>query len=108
MLSGDRESEIITVDNRRPLVEDLVYDRAKARLSGVARDRSSLIHQIEYSVNGAEWQLVSPIDGVFDNSEERFVIKITDPEAAYWVAVRAIDAEGNAGVERLKIEKEVE
>ena len=108
MLSGDRESEIITVDNRRPLVEDLVYDRAKARLSGVARDRSSLIHQIEYSVNGAEWQLVSPIDGVFDNSEERFVIKITDPKAAHWVAVRAIDAEGNAGVERLKIEKEVE
>jgi hypothetical protein len=108
MLSGDRESEIITVDNRRPLVEDLVYDRAKARLSGVARDRSSLIHQIEYAVNGAEWQLVSPIDGVFDNREERFVIRITDPKAAHWVAVRAIDAEGNAGVERLKIEKEVE
>ena len=107
-LSGDRESRIVIVDNRRPLVEDLAYDRAKGHLSGVARDSSSLIRRIEYSVDGGEWQLASPLDGVFDNMEEQFVIQLGDDGAAHWVAVRVMDEEGNVGVERLKVEKKVE
>ena len=92
------------VDNTRPQVLQLSFDAASALLKGVTRDNLSLIRFLEYSVDGGEWKFFTPKDGVFDDREEAFEVKVGTLSAGpHSIAVRATDEEGNVGVEKTSV-----
>jgi hypothetical protein len=103
-LSDEKVSDLVKVDNTRPQVQQLVYDVAGGILKGIARDNLSLIRYLEYSIDGGEWKFFAPKDGVFDDREEAFEVKL-GPLAAglHFIAVRATDEDGNMGVEKVSI-----
>ncbi len=103
-LTDEKVSDLIKVDNTRPQVLQLAYDAASGVLKGVAHDNLSLIRYLEYSVDGGEWKMFAPKDGVFDDREEAFEVKV-GPLASgpHFIAVRATDEEGNVGVEKVSV-----
>ena len=103
-LTDEKISDLVKVDNTRPQVLQLSYAASGGILQGVARDNLSQIRQLEYSVDGGEWKFFAPKDGVFDDREEAFEVKV-GPLAAgpHSIAVRATDAEGNIGVEKVSV-----
>lgn len=103
-LTDEKVSDPVKVDNTRPQVLQLSFDAAKSTLTGTTRDNLSLIRFLEYSVDGGDWKFFAPKDGVFDDREEAFEVKL-DPLAsgAHYIAVRATDEEGNVGVEKISV-----
>jgi sugar lactone lactonase YvrE len=101
-LADEKISEPVKVDNRRPDVVNLAFNNNT--LTGIARDNLSLIRNLEYSVDGGDWKFFAPKDGVFDDREETFEVKL-DPlkPGPHTIAVRATDEEGNIGVEKLSV-----
>jgi len=103
-LMDEKVSDLIKVDNTRPQVLQLAYDAASGVLKGVARDNLSLIRYLEFSVDGGEWKFFAPKDGVFDDREEAFEVKIGPLGLGpHSIAVRATDEEGNVGVEKVSV-----
>lgn len=103
-LSDEKASDIFKIDNRPPEVAQLAIDPATTALTGVARDSLSLIRYLEYSVDGGEWKFFGPKDGVFDDREETFEVKLPKLEPGpHSIAVRATDEEGNVGVEKIAL-----
>ena len=103
-LSDGRISDLVKVDNTRPQVQQLAYDAAGGILKGMARDNLSLIRYLEYSVDGGEWKFFAPKDGVFDDREEAFEVKVGPlTTGLHFIAVRATDEDGNIGVEKVSV-----
>ena len=103
-LTDEKISELVKVDNTRPQVQQLAYDPVGGILKGTARDNLSLIRYLEYSVDGGEWKFFAPKDGVFDDREEAFEVKIGPlPADLHFIAVRATDEDGNIGVEKASV-----
>ncbi len=100
-LTDQKTSDPIKVNNSRPLVTGLAYDAGVLR--GIARDKLSLIRFLEYSVDGGEWKFFAPADGVFDDREESFAVKLALAAGPHTIAVRATDEDGNMGVEKTAI-----
>jgi hypothetical protein len=101
-LTDEAISEPVKVDNTRPVVVNLVL--TGDMLTGIARDNLSLLRYLEYAVDGGEWKFFGPKDGVFDDREEAFEVKL-DPlkPGPHSIAVRATDDEGNIGVEKTAV-----
>jgi len=104
-LTTERESERFVVDNTPPVVDEL-----KAEISGaqkaatvrfVARDATSSIDRAQYSVDGGDWIIVMPKNGISDAPEERYEFSISLPGSTvrgeHTVAVRAYDRFENVG-----------
>jgi len=103
-LTDEKVSDPFKVDNTRPDVRTLAYDAATGVLTGTARDALSLIQFLEYSVDGGDWKYFAPKDGLFDDREKAFEVKLPALAAGeHYIAVRATDAEGNVGVEKITV-----
>jgi len=101
-LTDETISEPVKVDNRRPEVVQLTYEAGK--LSGIARDNLSIIRFLEYTVDGGDWKFFTAKDGVFDDREEAFEVKLDALKPGlHFIAVRATDEEGNVGVEKTTV-----
>ena len=102
-LSCQLESEPILVDNHAPKVQKLAY--RGGRLSGEAKDDTSPIAKLEYAIDGREWHLFEPKDGLFDASSEPFDLALSfKEEGEHIVAVRATDAAGNMAAAELVLQ----
>jgi WD40 repeat protein len=113
-LKTERESERFEVDNTPPAIEGLSADTWN-RCTGVcsdatvvvkftARDASSSIDRAQYSVDGGDWMLVAPTNGVSDAPEEHYQFSLsfawTAPSTSqreHTIAVRAYDRFENVG-----------
>jgi hypothetical protein len=103
-LTDEKVSDLVKVDNTRPQVRQLAYDAAGGILKGTAGDNLSLIRYLEYSIDGGEWKFFAPKDGVFDDREEAFEVKLSPlTTGLHFIAVRATDEDGNIGVEKLSV-----
>jgi outer membrane protein assembly factor BamB len=95
-LDASLESAPILVDNRKPEVVGLVAKYPF--VSGRARDDQSPLTSLEYAVDGGDWQVLSPADGIVDDLVESFTVKLPvlspGPHA---VTVRAWDSADNVG-----------
>jgi hypothetical protein len=96
------ESEPFLIDNHPPSVVDLRATGGK--LTGKAVDSLGPISKLEYTVDGIEWLLMFPVDGLFDTREEAFELPLQLlPKGELSVMVRATDARGNVGSSEVSV-----
>ncbi|HKW33967.1 MAG TPA: hypothetical protein VJN92_13240 [Candidatus Acidoferrum sp.] len=107
-LAAERESERFEVDNTPPVVETLsatlrIDVTSRAATPGVvvqftAHDATSAIDHAQYSLDGGEWILVSPSNGISDAPVEHydFSLSATSP-GEHTLAVRVYDRFENVG-----------
>ena len=89
-------SSPILVDNRKPEVVGLVAKLPY--VSGRARDDQSPLSAMEYAVDGGDWQLLAPNDGIADDVVEAFTIKLPPlAPGPHAVTVRVWDSADNVG-----------
>ncbi len=81
-----------------PIPNDITNDPTPA-FTGIATDESSTISNVEYrvaSINWSDWKPCTPLDGSFDENEERFTFTVT-PEITrghHQLQLRATNAAG--------------
>jgi sugar lactone lactonase YvrE len=99
-LSGEKISEPFVVAGAAPEVEitgSEIEDK-KAVVRFRASVRTGSIASAEYSVDGGEWHLVFPVDGIADSAVEEY--RIVTPELSpgeHLIGVRAGDRNGTTG-----------
>jgi len=77
-LQAERESGRFEVDNTPPVVENLHVGPASGKMSGghpgsfTARDAASTIDRAQYSLDGGEWILALPSNGIGDGLVEQY------------------------------------
>ncbi len=77
---------------------------SEARIQVEVRTVASAIHQLEYAVDGGNWRLIFPEDGIADGTEESYRLKIDGLERGeHLVTVRVVDSVGNLGSGRLTL-----
>ena len=111
-LTTERESDRFVVDNTPPVIEGLNATLQRIQSGGqdpeglvvkfTARDTTSPIERAQYSVDGGDWIIVTPTNGISDAPEERYEFSITLPANSgtgteHSVAVRAYDHFDNVG-----------
>ncbi len=99
-LQGSRSSQPFVVDNTPPRVFDLqsASEAVGIRVTGRVNDATSLIRQIEYSIDGGRWRTVLPADTLADaGSESIDFVTETLPDGEHSIVVRATDAAYNSG-----------
>ena len=103
-LSGEKESAPFDVDNTPPGVAVLLAERSPVRVRATVIDDSSLVRKAEYSVDGARWEEVYPVDGINDAREEsyEFLPRLASP-GPHIVIVRATDSLGNVATARIEV-----
>ena len=96
------ESTPLLVDNGRPEIDELTA--RYPLVLGRAHDAISAITQIEFSIDGGEFQLASPTDGIADDLEELFSIRLPAlTPGPHAVALRITDSADNVGAAQLTL-----
>jgi WD40 repeat protein len=103
-LTAERESERFEVDNTPPVVEDLRVGPPSGKVGAghpvtfTARDASSAIDHAQYSLDGADWVVVSPTSSISDAPVEHYDFGIsTVAPGEHTLAVRVFDSFENVG-----------
>jgi outer membrane protein assembly factor BamB len=106
-LKTERESERFEVDNTPPVIEGLKatpgsYTRGLevVYVTGIqffARDAASAIERSQYSLDGGDWIMVAPKDGISDKPMEDYNFVVTVAPGEHTIAVRAYDRFENVG-----------
>lgn len=93
-LSDQKLSKEFLIDNTPPQIKDDLYQNNTLKFS--AYDESSFIDKVEISINGKEFKEVLPVDQIYDNREEKFVIDIPfDGKGTLSILVKVYDQFGN-------------
>ncbi len=102
VLTDSLESAPILVDNRKP--EVLGLTAKYPFVSGRARDDQSPLASLEFAVDGGDWQVLSPADGICDDLVEAFTLKLPAlPPGPHAVTVRAWDSADNVGAASISV-----
>ncbi len=107
-LTGERDSERFEVDNTPPTIGKIEASPTGMnadRSNGVsydfqftASDPSSSVDKAQYSVDGGEWILVAPTNGISDGRTETYSFTVRGLQPGeHTVAVRAYDRFENVG-----------
>jgi FtsP/CotA-like multicopper oxidase with cupredoxin domain len=107
-LTAERESERFEVDNTPPVIEKLEATAGSAQAANssgntvtarfTARDSATSIERAQYSVDGGDWILCSPVTHISDAPEEHYDFTISGIRPGeHTVAVRAYDRFENVG-----------
>src|SRR5207245_962070 len=103
--TASRISDPILIDNTPPAIGDLKWKQIAAaiQIDLKAVDRTSTVAAVEYSVDSSkEWQLVLPVDGIYDSQEEAVSFTLKNlPTGPHQVALRATDIKGNQAFENV-------
>ena len=88
-------SEPFVIDRTRPTLEAVTA--SGGRITGVAKDRGSYVHDVAFAIDGGDFRTASASDGLFDSSTEKFelVLPADVGPGIHRVVVRARDARGN-------------
>lgn len=104
-LKTERESERFEIDNTPPAVERLQAviaangnEKETVTVRFTATDAASSIAKAQYSVDGADWVLVSPVGAISDSPTERYDFSLPDLAAGeHTISIRVYDRFENVG-----------
>ena len=96
-------SEPFVIDRTRPTLEGV--SEKDGRITGVAKDRGSYVHDVAFAIDGGAFRAASASDGLFDQSSEKFELQLPADLAPgpHRVVVRARDARGNLDTFALQV-----
>jgi len=95
-LTAALDSDPFTIDNTPPEITDL--KATGSEISFTAKDALSWIDKAEYSVNGGEWTLITPVNKVTDSQTLSYQLKVPDGQ---FVSVRVFDEDDNVVVKQI-------
>ncbi len=96
--TAERVSKLFVIDNTPPEIEELETVSRNGSLHVRFRvvDRWLPVVQVEYSVDGGDWEVVFPVDGIPDSRREEFAFGIPNLEAGTHVlSIRVRDQAQN-------------
>lgn len=99
-LADEQITDPIEVDNTPPAIKVTgpTISGQNAEVLFDATDATSRIVRGEYSVDGATWQLIYPVDGIADSAHESFKVKVKfDKPGEHLIAFRCADSSFNVG-----------
>jgi len=113
-LKTERESERFEVDNTPPTIEKLQGTPAGMnadRSLGVtydfeftAVDNSTSVERAQYSVDGGDWVLLAPVNGISDSRTQQYSFTVRGlASGEHTIAVRAYDKFENVGSGKITI-----
>ncbi len=96
-LTGYLESTAFEIDNAPPVVTVTAAQRTAERttIAFDARDGDSSVLKAEFSLDGARWRTVYPLDGLADSGAERFELQLEQPVDPAAVVIRVTDTANN-------------
>jgi hypothetical protein len=105
-LVGELVSPPFVIANSTPAVEMVSHKLSGRKVDVQFRSRVSTghIYSAEFSIDGGEWFLVFPVDGIADSPQEDF--QFTTPELSigeHLISLRSTDANGTTGTARLVV-----
>jgi len=105
-LVGELVSIPFLIANATPRIEIAGNKTAEKRVEVqfLARVATGRIATAEFSVDGGEWLLIFPVDGIADSAQEEY--RFQTPELAageHLVGIRASDGDGNTGTGSLLV-----
>lgn len=107
-LKTEKVTKPFLVDHTGPSVMDLNAERSsegRIRIKGRAVDAVSPLKEAAYSVDGGDWIVVFPTDGIFDSKDEPFSATTASLSAEeHVIVVRAMDVMENVGTGRMIVE----
>jgi hypothetical protein len=92
VMTGDRDSGAIDVDNTPPVIAITITG---VRVAIRVRDAHSGVHRVDYSLGGQSWQALRPLDGLADSREEQFEVTLPSAADATRLVIRASDVMQN-------------
>jgi len=99
-------SRPFVIANTSPVV-DVAAPQIQGRnavLELTARTAASTVHQVEYSIDGGDWFMVFPSDGIADSESEKVTIRLENlPAGTHTVRVRLVDSVGNVGTGKASV-----
>jgi sugar lactone lactonase YvrE len=102
VLDATLSSQPILVDNRKP--EVLGLTAKYPFVSGRARDDQSPLTGLEYAIDGGDWHVLAPADGICDDLVESFTLKLPSlPAGPHAVTVRAWDSADNVAAASITV-----
>ncbi|MFL6353103.1 MAG: hypothetical protein ACJ74Z_14815 [Bryobacteraceae bacterium] len=103
VLTSSLESDPLTIDNTPPEIVNVkvTNDGARHQISFTAKDALSWIDKAEYSVNGAEWTSLQPVNKVTDSQTLDYMLPAS---AGQLVAVRVFDENDNVVVKQFTVQ----
>ncbi len=101
-LTGSLVSEGFTIDNTPPEILDLKSADAgngKRSVTFTATDALSWIDKAEYSLNGNDWILLSPVNKVTDSQSLAYRFEV---QAGQTISIRVFDEDDNVSVRQVR------
>ncbi len=105
-LTGERESRSFDVDNTPPSIGAVqaTRDSNGHRLVFEARDESSAVKKVEYSVDSGKWNVVYPTDGIADSKRESFDFTVPGyTDGVFTLVVKVTDLLNNVATARVEL-----
>ncbi len=105
-LIGELESRPFIITNTTPLIE-IVGQKLNGKKVDVqfrAKVPTGRIATAEFSIDGGEWYLIFPIDGIADSPQEDY--QFSTPELSvgeHLIGLRSSDSNGNTGTAKLLV-----
>jgi hypothetical protein len=91
-LVGEQESDVVNVDNTPPTITiQTTRQGTSITLAVHIVDARSPVQKVEYSLGGAAWRIIYPLDGLADSLDERFEIPIAAESDINLIVIRATD-----------------
>lgn len=105
-LIGELVSRPFIISNSTPVINvgNHQIEARKVTVDFQAKVGTGRIESAEFSIDGGDWQLVFPTDGIADSAEEQF--QFTTPELTageHLVGLRATDSNGQTGTGKLLV-----
>ncbi len=105
-LIGELVSKPFVISSATPLVEitgNKVQGK-KVEAQFRARVATGRISSAEFSIDGGEWRMVFPVDGIADSAQEEYQISTPElPTGEHVLGIRVTDSSGNTGNSRVVV-----
>jgi len=106
-LTAEKETRSFDVDYTPPRIIDIRASRIEGgahRVQFQARDDSSVVRKVEYSVDSGKWNVVYPTDGICDSELEELDISVTGyTEGVHILVAKVTDLLSNVATARVEL-----
>jgi sugar lactone lactonase YvrE len=101
-LTGRLESEPFLIDNTPPRITGLtaVRNGGRVQIKWHAADALNSISRAEYSIDGGDWTVVSPVSRLSDSPELDYDLSVNAAPGEHTIAIRVQDEYDNLAAEK--------